>query len=162
MKTNDKINKKYASFNRRMMAATLDSFFAVLTIAPIVDFLTTKFMTVPEITTEQLVAMQGNPEMIANLLVTALPIWLAQSFVFFLASAICWKLWSSTPGKMLLGMKIVDADSEEKISDKQILLRCLGYIPSGALLFMGIFWIGIDKRRQGWHDKIANTVVIKK
>jgi uncharacterized RDD family membrane protein YckC len=28
-------------------------------------------------------------------------------------------------------------------------------------LCLGIFWVGWDKRKQGWHDKIAGTLVIK-
>jgi uncharacterized RDD family membrane protein YckC len=28
-------------------------------------------------------------------------------------------------------------------------------------LFLGFFWIAIDMRKQGWHDKLANTVVVR-
>jgi uncharacterized RDD family membrane protein YckC len=28
-------------------------------------------------------------------------------------------------------------------------------------LFLGIIWVGFDKRKQGWHDKLAGTVVIR-
>jgi uncharacterized RDD family membrane protein YckC len=38
----------------------------------------------------------------------------------------------------------------------------MGYFISGLALGMGFFWIGLDKRKQGWHDKMANTVVIRK
>ena len=31
---------------------------------------------------------------------------------------------------------------------------------SGALFNLGFIWIAFDKRKQGWHDKIAGTVVI--
>jgi uncharacterized RDD family membrane protein YckC len=29
-----------------------------------------------------------------------------------------------------------------------------------VLFFLGFLWIFVDRRRQGWHDKIANTYVI--
>jgi len=27
--------------------------------------------------------------------------------------------------------------------------------------FLGIFWVAFDKKKQGWHDKLAGTVVVK-
>ncbi|MBX3651771.1 MAG: RDD family protein [Burkholderiales bacterium] len=35
------------------------------------------------------------------------------------------------------------------------------YIASALPLFLGFIWVGIDKRKQGWHDKLAGTVVIR-
>ena len=42
----------------------------------------------------------------------------------------------------------------------QAILRYIGYIVSALALSIGFIWIAIDKRRQGWHDKIARTYVI--
>jgi uncharacterized RDD family membrane protein YckC len=28
-------------------------------------------------------------------------------------------------------------------------------------LLLGFIWVGFDQRKQGWHDKLAKTVVIK-
>jgi uncharacterized RDD family membrane protein YckC len=39
-------------------------------------------------------------------------------------------------------------------------LRYLGYMISSAIIFIGFFWIAVDNRRQGIHDKIAETYVI--
>jgi uncharacterized RDD family membrane protein YckC len=41
------------------------------------------------------------------------------------------------------------------------LVRCLFSFLSGLVLFLGFFWIGWDHEKQGWHDKIAGTVVVK-
>jgi uncharacterized RDD family membrane protein YckC len=27
---------------------------------------------------------------------------------------------------------------------------------------LGLIWVGIDKRKQGWHDKLAGTVVVRR
>ncbi|MGR3985112.1 MAG: RDD family protein, partial [Gammaproteobacteria bacterium] len=27
---------------------------------------------------------------------------------------------------------------------------------------LGLLWVAFDKRKQGWHDKLAGTVVIKR
>jgi len=42
-----------------------------------------------------------------------------------------------------------------------LLLRYLGYYLSMLPLFLGFIWVGIDRRKQGFHDKIAGTVVIR-
>ena len=66
-----------------------------------------------------------------------------------------------TPGKMLLGLQVVSADGAP-ISFGTAFLRTVGYLIS-SLLFtfpLGFIWAAFDKRKQGWHDKIAGTVVI--
>ncbi len=73
-----------------------------------------------------------------------------------------WIKFASTPGKMLFGMKIVDAKTHDEVPAPRLLLRYIGYFISMIPLFLGIIWVGIDKKKQGWHDKIAGTVVIRK
>jgi uncharacterized RDD family membrane protein YckC len=64
-----------------------------------------------------------------------------------------------TPGKALMGIRVVPLRGG-KVSLWRAILRYLGYYLSGALLGFGFFWILIDDRRLGWHDKIARTCVI--
>lgn len=71
-----------------------------------------------------------------------------------------WAYKSATPGKIILGMKIVDAKTLGKLSGGQILGRYLGYYVSTIPLFLGLIWVGFDKQKQGWHDKLAGTLVI--
>jgi uncharacterized RDD family membrane protein YckC len=40
-------------------------------------------------------------------------------------------------------------------------LRWVGYIISAAGICLGFIWIIFDRKKQGWHDKIAGTVVIR-
>jgi len=79
----------------------------------------------------------------------------------FVAILIFWKYKSATPGKMAIKAIIVDADTGEKPTTKQYIIRYLGYFASSIPLFIGIMWVGWDSRKQGWHDKMANTVVIR-
>jgi uncharacterized RDD family membrane protein YckC len=76
-------------------------------------------------------------------------------FMFF------WFTKSSTPGKMLFKAKIVDAKTGGKPSKGQFVGRYFGYILSSIPLCLGFFWIGWDKRKQGWHDKMSGTIVVK-
>lgn len=72
-----------------------------------------------------------------------------------------WRRFMGTPGKIILGLKIVDVDTGGKLSIGQAIGRYVGYIIAVLPLCLGIFWVGIDKWKQGWHDKLAGTVVIR-
>ena len=78
-----------------------------------------------------------------------------------IAIILFWVYKSATPGKMALKLSIVDEKSGLKPSIKQSIIRYLGYYISSIPLLLGIIWVGIDKRKQGWHDKMAGTVVVK-
>jgi uncharacterized RDD family membrane protein YckC len=71
-----------------------------------------------------------------------------------------WTLQQGTPGKMALSLAVVDAHTGESVSVTQGALRSMGYLLSALPLGLGLLWIAIDPRRQGWHDKIAGTVVL--
>jgi uncharacterized RDD family membrane protein YckC len=72
-----------------------------------------------------------------------------------------WVAKQATPGKMLLSLRVVDAKTGSSLSVGQSLVRYVGYFVAGAPLFLGVFWIGFDSKKQGWHDKIAGTVVVR-
>lgn len=71
-----------------------------------------------------------------------------------------WIYRSATPGKMLFGLKIVDSVTGNPPGKIQCIIRYLGYIISGVPLGLGFLWISLNKRRRGWHDYLAHTVVI--
>lgn len=73
-----------------------------------------------------------------------------------------WVVRGQTPGKMAIGATIVDAETGEPISTGKAIIRYLGYFVSMIGLFIGYIWVGIDPKKQGWHDHIAGTVVIRK
>jgi uncharacterized RDD family membrane protein YckC len=72
-----------------------------------------------------------------------------------------WIKKQATPGKMFLAIKIVDAKTLGKPTKKQLVIRMFSYIISAVPLLLGIIWISFDPKKQGWHDKIASTLVIK-
>jgi uncharacterized RDD family membrane protein YckC len=77
------------------------------------------------------------------------------------AIIVFWSYRSATPGKMILRLTIVDASTGASPSTRQFVLRYLGYYLATIPLLLGILWVGIDRRKQGWHDKLAGTVVIR-
>lgn len=72
-----------------------------------------------------------------------------------------WLRFFGTPGKMALRLRIVDARTGAKMSLGKAIGRYFAYIVSAIPLFLGYIWVGIDQRKQGFHDKLAGTVVIR-
>jgi uncharacterized RDD family membrane protein YckC len=65
-----------------------------------------------------------------------------------------------TPGKMLLGLRVIQA-SGGQMTFGVAFLRWVGSLVSGLFLWLGYLWIAVDGRKQGWHDKIAATLVVR-
>ena len=83
--------------------------------------------------------------------------WLLPAF----AVTVFWLKAQATPGKMAVSCRVVDAKTGNTISIGQALIRYLGYFVSTIPLGLGLIWVGIDARKQGWHDKMAGTVVVR-
>jgi uncharacterized RDD family membrane protein YckC len=66
----------------------------------------------------------------------------------------------ATPGKMALGIRVVSLDGEP-LSKRQSLVRGLGYIPSGLVLGLGYLAMLWDAEKRCWHDRMANTRVVR-
>jgi uncharacterized RDD family membrane protein YckC len=72
-----------------------------------------------------------------------------------------WAWRGQTPGMLPFKMHVVRADNGEKIDVVRALLRYVGLIISIVVIFLGLIWVAFDARKQGWHDKIASTVVVR-
>jgi uncharacterized RDD family membrane protein YckC len=88
-------------------------------------------------------------------------IWVTSGLVISVAYWLGFWVWrGQTPGKMALGIKVIRTDSSP-VKWQCALCRFLGYIVSVVTLFIGFIWIAFDGRKQGIHDKIADTYVVK-
>tara|TARA_Y100000310_G_C20575854_1_gene760372 strand:- start:106 stop:696 length:591 start_codon:yes stop_codon:yes gene_type:complete len=65
-----------------------------------------------------------------------------------------------TPGKLILGMRIVN-EQGNYIGIPMAILRYIGKILSGIILGIGYLMIAFTEKKQGLHDKIAKTYVVK-
>ena len=77
-----------------------------------------------------------------------------------LAVILFWRYRGATPGKMAISSKIVDARTGAAPSTGALVVRYFAYIVSTLPLMLGFLWIAFDRRKQGFHDKIAGTVVV--
>lgn len=84
------------------------------------------------------------------------------SWVFpAIAVIVFWVLKQATPGKMAVSAKIVDANTGAAPTTGQCIGRYFSYFLAGLPLGLGIIWVAFDARKQGWHDKLAGTVVVR-
>jgi len=78
-----------------------------------------------------------------------------------IAVVLFWVYRQATPGKIAIGARIVDAETGGRPSRGQLIGRYFAYYVSAIPLFLGMVWVAFDPRKQGWHDKLAGTVVVR-
>ena len=148
---------KPAGFFSRTMAFVLDIFLLTFLglMSGVVIFLVLRFFRIKQILDfiKSLLGIEDQIGQFIGLISPVLFLMVLIYFVFF------WTLVGYTPGKALLGLRIVRQDGRP-LSVGRALFRYLGYWVSAIPLFMGFIWILIDRQHEGWHDKIANTHVV--
>ena len=73
-------------------------------------------------------------------------------------------LFAATPGKMVLGLKVVEAARESQsngLSMLTALTRSAAFVVSVAALGLGCLWCLFDGQRRSWHDRLARTLVVR-
>lgn len=138
----------YAGFWRRLLAFFLDIALYTILTAPFMYLL---------IGHEYFFWLAGNEAYLSDSSALLFDLY---TLLFFVAIFILWNVMSSTPGKLLMGCRIVDAGTLRPITPRQALIRLLGYIVSALPLYLGFVWAAKDKRKQALHDKLAGTLVI--
>ena len=135
---------EYVGFWARVGASLIDTILAMVIVAPLLTYF---YGAEYWIRTGSLIA--GPADLLLNWILPAI------------AVILFWIYRQATPGKMAIGAKIVDAKTLGKPSTGQLVIRYLGYYVSIIPLMLGILWVGFDARKQGWHDKIAGTLVVR-
>ncbi len=75
-------------------------------------------------------------------------------FVYF------WSTTGQTLGQKALGLKVVRTDGQS-LSVGTAMVRWIGMYVSFLALCIGVLWVIWEPNKQGWHDKLANTVVVR-
>lgn len=138
-------NVEYAGFWVRVGASLIDTVLVVLATVPL------------------LIAFYGrsyfsgsNPGVfggLANFLLS----WVLPAVVII----VFWLTKQAAPGKMVFSARVVDARTGGTLSVGQSVGRYLGYFVSTIPFGLGLLWVAFDARKQGWHDKLAGTVVVR-
>jgi uncharacterized RDD family membrane protein YckC len=72
-----------------------------------------------------------------------------------------WATTGQTPGMAMMKIKVVRDTDGGPITWGPAILRLIGFWVSSLVFYIGFIWIFIDKRRRGWMDLIAGTVVVE-
>jgi uncharacterized RDD family membrane protein YckC len=86
---------------------------------------------------------------------------LAFPLVLWLYSWLFIGLKGQTLGKMAFGIKVVNYQGDKPGLGVAALREIPGKLVSGMALLLGFLWVIWDRRKQGWHDKIAKTYVVR-
>jgi uncharacterized RDD family membrane protein YckC len=134
---------EYVGFWPRVGAAMIDTLLLLVICAPLVTLVYGRTYWTSD------AFLQGPADFLINWLLPAI------------AVVIFWTYRQATPGKIAIAARIVDAETGGKPSTRQLIVRYLGYYVSMLPLMAGIVWVAFDPRKQGWHDKLAGTVVVR-
>src|SRR4030042_2832480 len=153
---------KYAGFLQRFLADIIDQL-AIIGVFILLGLSLWMLMKIAPAPTEyanffqKLVVsmkMKGIFELIIFLILLGFQIW---NNVYLLGKT------GGTIGKHILGIKVVKTENMEVIGMGTALLReTIGKSLSGIILNIGYLMILWDKRKQALHDKVVDTIVIKK
>lgn len=155
--TNNTLQGQYAGFISRFLAVLIDIIVVIITVSVVgaVISLLLSFFGLTEFfdNLEQSISIQGS-------IVRAFTAVSGVGTIAFLYIVIAWTVTSGkTIGKGLIGLRIVPMDGK-RITLLRATVRYIAFWISVLAFGLGIFWILVSDRRQGWHDKLAKTCVI--
>ncbi|MDE3897259.1 MULTISPECIES: RDD family protein [Vibrio] len=137
-------SKEYAGFWIRFAASLIDTVLLLLLITPLMHWV------YGEVYWSSDDFLLGGWDLVLN--------WICP----LIATVAFWVYRSATPGKMALKLEVLDAVTGHRLTLSKSVIRYLAYYISAIPLCLGFIWIAFNGKKQGWHDLIANTVVVRK
>jgi uncharacterized RDD family membrane protein YckC len=135
---------EYAGPGRRLAALLIDS----ILVAAVITCALLAWMTIagaaPDTTSRAVQRVADGGLLLVLVLKVTLDAWL-----------------QGTPGLRLMDCRLVDARSGQGLGLGRSVKRTLGLIVSLLPGLLGLLWMFWNKRRQGWHDLLAGSVVIR-
>ena len=165
---------EYASMNRRLIAACIDTLIIFVIFSPVLNYLDSLIYhgRPPYVIIQELVAgYEPSTSIDASELFKRFStekIWQKMFILNGITLVILatysltfWYKLGATPGKLLLSCKIVDKNTLQKPSLLKLFMRLFGYFISFILLGgIGFIIISLTEKKQSLHDKMAGTLVI--
>jgi uncharacterized RDD family membrane protein YckC len=134
---------EYVGFLPRLGATIIDSILLAIIIYPL------------------LYAIYGREYFAGGHLIAGVGDFIVNYILPAVAIIVFWIYRSATPGKMAIHARIVDAGTGGHPSTGQMIGRYFAYYLSTIPFCLGFLWIAWDPKKQGWHDKLAGTVVVR-
>lgn len=152
---------QYAGFVSRFIAIFIDQLIviAAVVVTGLVVALILDFFNMQDLLTNLITDLAQRSQLLASAfrILTALG---SFYFVFYLYYvALHTGAAGMTIGKAIMGVRVVRMDGVP-LTLGRCTRRYLTYWLAALPLFLGLLWVIVDDRRQGWHDKLSNTCVI--
>lgn len=140
----------YAGFWRRMSAFILDAVWAT-----VVVFLPMAYMNnqLESVTSDFFVRNSYGVVYGFSVFQMAIPLIMWFAFLIYL---------QATPGKKVINTYVADATTGDRPSLLQLFILYIGYLISLLPFGLGLFWIGWNRKKQGWHNILSRTVVLQR
>ncbi|AJY53220.1 RDD family protein [Halomonas sp. KO116] len=137
---------EYVGFGSRLWASIIDCFLLLLVTIPILNYFYGSDYWVYWL-------LDGSSQGTFDFVMT----WVFPA----IGTLLFWTYHKATPGKMAISAKIVDQKTGQAAGLDQLAIRYIAYFISAIPMCLGFIWIAFDPRKQGLHDKIAGTVVVR-
>ncbi|HEY9147408.1 MAG TPA: RDD family protein [Gammaproteobacteria bacterium] len=145
---------RYAGFWRRLAASLIDTLILFIVLSPLLFFFS-RGAYFPD--------LNPNGDILAQLAVIEFD-WsylLINDLLPMVLVIFFWVRFRATPGKRLMECEVVDASTHANLRTGQSVLRYIGYFLSLLPLGLGFLWIIWDRKKRGFHDLLAHTVVLQ-
>jgi uncharacterized RDD family membrane protein YckC len=139
----DSTDLEYVGFWLRLWAGVVDSVFLMAIALPLVL----------AVFGWSNLTMAIHSAAISDFLVT----WILPAIVIFTI----WTGRDRTPGKMAISAVVLDERTSAPPSPGQHVGRYLGYLLAVIPFGLGLVWVAFDPKKQGWHDKLAGTIMVR-
>jgi uncharacterized RDD family membrane protein YckC len=153
---------EYAGFWIRLVAALIDLTILVISLYVLYCVISQSlFWIFPDIQTIGKMFSRVDGATVAGpiiwLVTTMSLLLLIGSTIYFV---VCWAMMGQTPGKLSVGIKIIRSDNSP-MDLRCAFMRFLGCILCVLTLGIGFIILAFDSHKQGLHDRIAGTYVVK-
>lgn len=142
---------QYAHFGRRAIAILLDIVLLTLVTSPLSGIILS--IVAPGFT-PTLSNLFANTQLLVITLVVLTTIQ-ALYYGYFLSQN-----KGQTPGKKLLGIRVIKRDGSKLTVRDALLRNVIGYQLSHIIPGIGFLWMFVDKQSRTWHDMLTNTIVV--
>jgi len=75
---------------------------------------------------------------------------------------VSWRLLGGSLAQRALGLRVVNANDGQRVGVLRAAVRLAAVIIAALPFGVGLLWAGLDAQKQGWHDKIAGTFVVRR
>ena len=145
-------NVRYAGFWIRFAAAFLDGLLVGVVIRLL--FLIISLLTIASALGTGAQSLDTSSPTVVVLTYLIYLVFYAGYFIYF------WGM-GQTPVMRRFGLYVADANTGGPIGFGKAGIRFLGYLLSILPCYVGLIWAAFDPRKQGWHDHLAGSLVIR-